>query len=77
MNVPKSNKLKGAHIVRSASWNAMREAAMRLPEGSAGDIAVHNGLGWTVLPAPDGSAPHVLSISGTTFSWLATTACEE
>jgi hypothetical protein len=77
MNVPKSNALKGAHIVRSSSWNAMREAAMRLPEGSAGDIAVHNGSEWVTLPAPSGDGRHVLSVYGTTFSWLATTACEE
>jgi hypothetical protein len=77
MNVPKSNSLKGSLIVRPKSWNALRDAAMRLPEGNKGDIAVHNGSEWVTLPAPSGDGRHVLSVYGGSFSWLATTACEE
>lgn len=75
IEVPKSNAIKGAHIVRSKSWNALREAAMRLPDGYAGAMIYHNGSAWVLLDGPTGSGVHVLSHDGTKPSWLATEAC--
>jgi hypothetical protein len=75
MNVPRSNKLKGAHIVRSASWNALREAAMRLPEGAAGQMIYHDGFEWVLLDPPLGGGVHVLSHNCIRPSWLATWRC--
>ena len=74
IEVPKSNAFKGAHIVRSKSWNALREAAMRLPDGDAGAMIYHNGFEWVLLDAPTGGV-HVLSHDGTAPKWLQTEAC--
>ena len=74
IEVPKSNAIKGAHIVRSKSWNALREAALRLPDGYAGAMIYHNGSAWVVLAAPSGGV-NVLSHDGTAPKWLATEAC--
>lgn len=74
IEVPKSNAIKGAHIVRSKSWNALREAALRLPDGYAGAMIYHNGSAWVVLASPSGGV-NVLSHDGTAPKWLATEAC--
>lgn len=75
IDVPSSKTLKGAHIVRSASWNKLREAALRLPDGYSGAMIYHDGFEWVLLDGPTGSGVHVLSHNGTAPSWLATEAC--
>ena len=74
IDVPSSKTLKGAHIVRSASWNKLREAALRLPDGYSGAMIYHDGSAWVVLAAPSGGV-NVLSHDGTAPKWLATEAC--
>jgi hypothetical protein len=46
----------------------------QLPTGTAGQMLYHNGTSWTVLAAPTGSKPSVLTSTGSTPTW---TECEE
>ena len=46
-----------------------------LPEGGEGDLLVHDGTGWVVLPPPGGSTLHVLGSSGGVPGWVATEGC--
>jgi hypothetical protein len=48
-----------------------------LPEGSAGDILVHDGTEWVTLSAPEGTNLHVLGCTGGVVGWVETANCED